>query len=170
MATGIDKYINDILTKIYANQNLCKLLYYDVDDPLSQADIVDTTVLRTNKENQRIFVTPFSIDTEDEVKSKLHIMINNFNIDEKNTFFEDLSIDFIICTNVRIWELNDGSNEVSIRVNKIWDELSLTFKRQNTVGMMKNHFDYGKVQKFSDWHWGYIYCLQATQLPLYTNV
>jgi len=80
-----------------------------------------------------------------------------------------MSIDFIICCNVRIWELNDGSNDVKLRVNGIWDELSHTFKRQMTVGMGKNHFDYGKVQRFNDYFWGYTYCLSAKSLPIYNN-
>jgi len=171
MATvGMDKYLNDILDKIYANQNLCKYLLYDDANPLSHADISDTSVLRTDKKNQRIFVTPFSVDTTDKVKSTLHIMLNNFEIDDKNMFYEDMNIDFIICCNVRIWELNDGSGDVKIRCNGIWTELCNSFKRQMTVGVGKNHFDYGKVQRYNDFFWGYLFSLSAKALPIYTNV
>jgi len=69
MATvGIDKYLNDILDKIYANQNLCKYLFYDDPNPLSHTDIVDTTILKRDKQNQRIFVTPFIIEKTDKAK------------------------------------------------------------------------------------------------------
>jgi hypothetical protein len=170
MATvGIDKYLNDILAKIYDDQEICKLLLYDDVNPLSHADISDTTVLRTNKNNQRIFVTPFIIETADKVKTTLHIMLNDFGIDEKNMFYEDMTIDFIISCNVRIWELNDGSGDVKLRVNGIWDRLSHLFKRQNTVGVGKNHFMYGKVSKFSDYFWGYTYCLSSKNLPIYDS-
>lgn len=168
MATGIDKYINDILTKIYANQNLCKLLYYDVDDPLSQSDIVDTTVLRTDKENQRIFVTPFSIDTEDEVKSKLHVMINNFSLDSKTKYYLDFDIDFIISINTQIWELTGENGEVKTRLSLIVHELLQTFNHKHTEGTMgDNHFENGKIQKFNDGFWGMIITLTNTTLPTY---
>jgi hypothetical protein len=163
-ATGLDKYYNDILTKIYANQNLCKYLYYDVANPLAQPNITNTSVLKTNKTNQRIFVTPFSFDTTDKVKSTLHVMINDFEIDRTNYYFEDMSIDFIICVNVRIWELNDGTGEIKIRANGIWEELNNTFGKQRTVGVGKNVFKYGKIQKFNDFFWGYIYCLSGKDM------
>jgi hypothetical protein len=46
---SIDKYLNDILAKIYLNQNLCKYLYYDVKNPLAEPEITDTTIIKTNK-------------------------------------------------------------------------------------------------------------------------
>ena len=165
MATGIDKYLNDILAKIYANQNLCKYLYYDVRNPLAQSTISDTSILKTNKQNQKIFVTPFTVDTTDRTKTTLTIMVDKFTIDEKNNYYEDMSIDFIIACNVRLWELDDNSGEVKLRVNGIWEELNNTFKRESTVGLGKNHFDYGKIQKFNDYFWGYIYCLKAKDFP-----
>jgi hypothetical protein len=167
-ATGIDKYINDILTKIYANQNLCKLLLFDDYNPLSHSDLVDTTILRTDKTNQRLYITPFSIDIEDKVKSKLHIMINNFELDKDNRFYVDLEVDFIICINVKIWEINDGSNEVKIRANLIMQELLETFNRQRCVGMGINNFKYGKIQKFNEWFWGYTVVLSGMDLPTRT--
>ena len=165
MAEGIDKYINDILAKIYANQNLCKYLYYDVRNPLAQADIADTTVLKDNKTNQKIFVTPFTIDNTDRTKTTLTIMVDNFYLDEKTKYYEDMKIDFVIACNVRLWELDDNSGEVKLRVNGIWQELNNTFKRKSTVGLGKNHFNYGKLQKFNDYFWGYTYCLTAKDFP-----
>lgn len=169
MAVGIDKYINDILSKIYANQNLCKYLYYDTRNPLAQPDIVDTKILKTNKENQRIFITPFTIDVTDITKTTLTIMIDNFHIDEQNNYYDDISVDFIIACNVRIWELDDGSGEVKLRVNGIWDELNHTFKRKSTVGIGKNNFKKGKIQRFNDCFWGYLYSLEAKDFPLYSR-
>jgi len=165
LAEGLDKYLNDILSKIYDNQNLCKYLYYDNRDPLSRPDIADTSILKTNKTNQKIFVTPFSVDTTDRTKTTLTIMFDKFYIDGSNTYYEDLSIDFVIACNVRLWELDDGSDEVKLRVNGIWQELNNTFKRQGTVGLGKNHFSYAKLEKYNEYFWGYTYCLKAKDFP-----
>jgi hypothetical protein len=75
-------------------------------------------------------------------------------------------LDFIIACNVRLWGLDDGSNEIRLRVNGIWDELNNTFKRQSTVGIGKNNFKYGRIQKWNDNFWGYSYCLEAKDFPL----
>lgn len=163
-AVGLDKYYNDILTKVYANQDLCKYLYYDVLNPLAQSTIADTTILKKDKTNQRIFVTPFNIETTDKVKSTLHIMVDEFQLDKTNLYFEDMTIDFVICSNVRIWELNDNSGEIKLRVNGIWNELNETFRRSRTVGMGKNVFQYGKIQRFNDYFWGYIMSMSAKDM------
>jgi hypothetical protein len=166
MAEGIDKYLNDILTKIYANQNLCKYLFYDVRNPLAQATIANTKVLKDDKDNQKIFITPFTVDVTDKTKTTLTIMINDFQLDSDTKYYEDMTVEFIIACNVRLWELDDGSNEVKLRVNGIWDELSKTFKRKATVGIGKNNFKSGRLQKFNDYFWGYSYCLEAKDFPL----
>jgi hypothetical protein len=93
-------------------------------------------------------------------------MINDFSLDEKNMYYDNMSVDFIIACNVRLWELDDGSNEVLLRVNGIWDELNNIFKRQATVGIGKNNFKYGRIQKWNDYFWGYTYCLEAKDFPL----
>jgi hypothetical protein len=41
--TTLNDYINIVLNKILANQDLCKYIYYDVDEPLLQSDIADTS-------------------------------------------------------------------------------------------------------------------------------
>ena len=165
MAEGLDRYLNDILSKIYSNQNLCKYLYYDVRNPLAQSDIADTSRLKKDKTNQKIFVTPFTVDITDRTKTTLHILIDDFKADEKNNYYEDMNIDFIIACNVRLWELEDGSGEIKLRVNGIWEELNKTFKRKSTIGLGKNHFKYGRIQKFNDYFWGYTYCLSAKDFP-----
>ena len=167
MATGIDKYINDILTKIYANQDLCKLLYYDDRNPLSQSDLADTSVLKTDKLNQRIYITPFSFETTDKTKSTLHIIVNNFELDENTKYFNDLEIDFVICINVRLWEIFDGSDETKTRLSLIVDELLNTFNRQQSKGIGKNHFQFGKIQKFNDWFWGMYLSFRLMEMPTY---
>ena len=166
MATGIDKYLNDILNKIYANQDLCKLLYYDKKNPLAEADIIDTTILRTDKNNQKIFVSPFTIDNSDVVKSTLTIQVNNFSLGKTNIYFKNMDIDFIVVCNVNIWELDDGSGEVKIRVNAIWEELNKIFNRQKTVGLGINNFNYGKITQFNQYFWGYVYSLRAIDFTL----
>ena len=47
---NLNDYLNTIINKILADQELCKLLYYDDDAPLSGNTITDTSVL-SDKEN-----------------------------------------------------------------------------------------------------------------------
>ena len=166
MASNIDRYLNYLKNTVLSNQNLCKYLYYNDKNPLSQPDIVDTNAsLYLDKRNQKLFVTPFTFDVTDQTKTTLTIMIDNFRIDNKSNYYEDINVYFIIACNVRLWELDDGSGEVKLRVNGVWDELNRTFKRQYGVGLGKNHFQNGRIQKFNDYFWGYTWCLSATDFP-----
>lgn len=166
MANLIDTYLTDIRTKILANQNLCKYIYYNSRNPLAQPDIADTkAVLCDDKRNRKIFFTPFSVDTTDETKTTLTVTVDRFKPDS-STYFEDMVIYFTIACNVRLWELNDGTEGIVLRPNGIWDELNKTFKRERTVGLGKNHFQSGYIQKFNDYFWGYNYCLTAKDFPI----
>lgn len=163
----LDKYLSDLRDKVLSNQKLCKYLYYDNRDPLSQPDITDTKeAIFSDKRRQRLFVTPFTVDVTDQTKTTLTIMLDNFSIDPKNNYYEDLSVYFVIACNVRLWELDDGDNgEIRLRVNGIWEELNNTFKIQGNIGLGKNYFSYGRIQKFNDYFWGYTYCLSAKDFP-----
>jgi hypothetical protein len=162
MANSLDlnKNINDILTKIYANQNLCKLLYYDHDNPLSQTDIADTTVLYTDTLNQRIIPKPFTPDITDERKSTLNIVLNNFKGENKQ-FYTTVSVDFVIMSHINLWDISDGSGLVSIRPWLIMEEINKTFNRERTVGMGKNLFEHGRIVRPNEYFAGYIYSFES---------
>lgn len=150
-------YLNDILQKIYASQDLCKLLYYDVSNPLEQADIIDTKILFTDKMNKRIFTTPFNLDIAEIQKTTLTICVYHSEIDNNNVFYKDIMIDFIIVSHVNLWELDtDNEYETNLRPNLIVNELSKLFNREYTVGIGKNHYASLKQYRPNQWYSGYI--------------
>jgi hypothetical protein len=157
---NLNKNINDIVNKIYTNQDLCKLLFYDVENPLSEADILDTTILYTDLTNQRIIPKPFTVDTTDIFKSTLHVVLNNFkNGDDQ--YFTKASIDFVVMCNVNLWDIVDGSGQIKMRPWMILEELNETFNRERTVGIGTNTFDYGRIIRPNEYFAGYVYCCDA---------
>jgi hypothetical protein len=80
---------------MFGNQTLCKYLYYDEDDPQSEADISDTTILYTDKDNQRLLFKPFVIAIEDFRMTKLAIVIEDVSVDT-TSYFKLVNIDCII--------------------------------------------------------------------------
>lgn len=163
----LNKYLNDILSKIYTNQNLCKYLYYDVDNPLDMPDIIDTKILYTDKNNQKIFTTPFSIDNADYMKSTLTIEIYDAEVDSSNSFYKNLRFNFHIISHVRLWELASNDGECNLRTNAIIHELNNLFLRKETVGLGRNQYSYMKKTYPNQWFSGYLYCLSAKDFVLY---
>jgi hypothetical protein len=166
VSTGIDKYLNDIKVKILANNDLCRLLYYNDDNPLSMPNLPDTSILYRDKLNQKLFFTPFVDDSDSEAKSTLNVVVNNFKLDPATKYFKDISIDFIVMIHNNLWILDDGSGEIKLRANAIWKEINNTFFDHRTA-MGKNLFDYCKMVRTKDGLYsGYVFCSTATDLPL----
>jgi hypothetical protein len=138
VSSYLDKYMNDILTKIYANQNLCKYLYYDTPNPLSLATISDTKILYDDKDNQRIYDTPFNMSIMNKDFTTLTINVNTASIDE-TVFYKDIEIEFFIICSFRDWNLTAASGVSALRPNAIISELTTLFSRKSTVGIGKNH-------------------------------
>jgi len=163
---AVDRYLNNIKTKLLSNQSICKYLYYDLDNPLAEADISDTSILITDKDNQKIFFTPFTLDSTDSQKTTLTIMVDNFDLDNRTNYYKKMDITFLVMCHKKLWELNDGSNEIKLRVNGIWHELNGIFNnKSNIVGLGRAIFDYSKIVQFNDYFWGYRYCLSVKDFP-----
>jgi hypothetical protein len=88
--------MDNIAEKLYSNQTLCKYLYYDETDPLAQANIPDTSILYTDKENQKILYRPFTTSLDDNRVSKLAIVIEDVTTDE-TSYFKVMNLDCVIC-------------------------------------------------------------------------
>ena len=135
----LDKNINDVFDKIYANQNLCKLLFYDSDNPLAEATIANTKVLYTNKKKRKLFPYFFTPDLKDVQTTTLHVCFKDFKLSD-NIFFKPAKVDFYIVCHEYLWELNTGDGDIHLRPFAILHELDLTFNRQRTIGLGKNNF------------------------------
>lgn len=166
MSIAIDNYLNRIKDEILANQNLCKYLLLDYDNPLAESDITDTSILYTDKDNQRLFFVPFTLDSSDVQKTTLTVVVNNFDLDNNTKYYKTITLDFIIACHRLLWVLDDNTGQIKLRVNGIWNEIEKTFNnKSNIVGLGRTVFDYAKIVQFNESFWGYRYCLTIKDFP-----
>jgi len=155
----LDLNIQTIFDKIYNNQNLCKLLFYDDDNPSVMPDIVSPSILYTNIEKQKLFPYGFTPDLTDEYKSTLSVVFSDFRTGRDNILFKPGKVSFIICVHTYLWQLNLGDSKIHLRPNAILHELDKTFNWQRTLGLGKNIMDYAKPIQFNKNFHGYVYCI-----------
>jgi len=124
-----------ILNQIIRCQNLCKLIYYNQNNPLSQSDL---TLPCNNLILTKIFPSPFNINTtlEDCVELRVYYLSGTF---DSIGVVENIDIIFdIVCSKTKnLWLINDGSNSL-IRPYEITKELINLFDQSlSTVGRLK---------------------------------
>lgn len=135
----LDDYLNTIINKILAEQELCKLLYYDDDEPLSGNTIADTSVLSDkNNPDRRIYGIPFNSDHNRSQKTTLHIELKQ--PESESTFYKKIDIGFIILSHIHIWELYTSDGSVKTRPNLIVSKLNEIFNDKSSVGMGNAHY------------------------------
>jgi hypothetical protein len=142
---------------LLANQNLCKLLYYNERDPLSQPTISNTKVL----DMENLFPMPKMPDIETKKQS---ILDYYFNISEpwtENPFFRKTYLTFDIIIHLDLWLIKDALRPYSI-LNEI-DEM-FNNKYINDLSGKNIYANDAKVLKYSDMFYGYhmIYDLTNT--------
>jgi hypothetical protein len=67
----LDQYINNILDKIYTDNELCKLLYYDVPNVDDYSNLADNTILYTDITNRRIYPMTYTLENMDLEKTNI---------------------------------------------------------------------------------------------------
>jgi hypothetical protein len=131
--------INKILMKLIENQNLCKYLYYNTSDPLSESDIADVTTLLYYK----IFPYPTSTEIFKDISGNpiastvINVLLNNFKLGTTNTKFKNGKLEFIILCHTSLWRL-DNSN---LRPYCILNEIDEIFSEQRVIGIGKGEFE-----------------------------
>jgi len=162
---AIDKYINKIHAKILANQNLCKLLKYNYDDPLAEPDLTDTSIIYTDKQDQRLFYTPYSDEIQSKTKSTLNVVVPIFEIDRDSKYFKNFTIDFVMMFSHEIWMIDDNSGLIKQRASAVLYELVNTFMdHRSAIG--KDIFELATMVRTPNGRVsGYKLCLGAKDLP-----
>lgn len=131
----LDGYVNTIVGIILGNQDLCKYLYYDVDEPLLESDIVDTSILSKREEqDRRIFAIPFNPDIHLTQKTTLHIEIEQRG-EIQDDFYKTVRVNFIILCHNHLWELYTGDSTFKLRPNAILNKLSELFHKEKSIGI-----------------------------------
>lgn len=136
----IETAFKDMVSDIVTSEDICKLLWYDVYNPLSQTiPATPTLMIYTGKDDQkeesyhRIFLTP-KIPTVTENKKTIIVpriwnigLMGNKN--ETNVQYSDFVVVFDIITHVSLWTIENSG----IRVFKIMEELNnlYSYKRKD---------------------------------------
>lgn len=157
-------YLDYFVGKVYQSQPLCKLLYYDYSNPLDYPDIVDTTILHSDTENQRIVFAPFTLSSDSARITRLSIMLSDIDVD-KIDYFRDITLSCVITCHNDLWELNPV-NYVTTRPLLIWDELELLYNSQyTTTGLGKKEMSTGSLVYFNNNFTGYSIQFKGMNLP-----
>ncbi len=138
--SDLNEDINKVLDKLISNQDFCKLLYYKTDDPLSEADITDPTILLFTK------IFPFPTTTEifkdDDGNPVANIVVNvlfdDFKLGVKNNRFVSAKLVFVVLCHMSLWPLSTTS---MLRPICILDEIDQMFSDQRLLGIGRDEFD-----------------------------
>src|SRR5665648_1134780 len=94
--------ITTVLIKLTSNQNLCKLLYYNSYDPLSEVDINDTFSLVFDK----IHPFPFTPNIDGIATSQINVLFDDFQLGKDNPAFKNNRLTFIIMCHSDLWRMD----------------------------------------------------------------
>jgi len=127
--------------KLIGNQNLCKYLYYNSNDPLVESDITDPT---TSLLYKKIFPYPTTTeifkDPDGNViaSSTINVLFDNFRLGSQNTKFKNGKLMFVILCHTSLWRLDATSQ---LRPYCILNEIDEMFSGQNVIGVGKGEFE-----------------------------
>lgn len=141
--------IRKIIEKIIESQDLCKLVYYDENNPLSQPTISDTSSLIGN----RIFPLPKYSFAETEKCSRINVYFKNSQPYEPNSGFRKIILYIDIICNDDIWLIdNSGIRPYSIS-NKIDEIFNNQFIKE--LSLKKVYFLNWNLIEYADYFHGY---------------
>lgn len=124
--------LQKIMTRLFANQNLLKLLYYTDKDPYSQPDLTQEQIKKEIYE-KLIKITP-RVGPKETAHSILVIKVSKGLTDSSNTEFRNISIDVESFVPLTQWIIKDDN----LRPFAIMGEVqkSLDGKTINGLGKM----------------------------------
>lgn len=115
---AMDEIKSQIKDRVLSNQNLLKYIYYGTEDPISEEDIEDLSLVV----NKQIFFQPKTLDT---IKEQIaFITLTTYGSpDYSGERITNVTFSFNIFTHIENYELADGST----RAWRVCSELSKLF-------------------------------------------
>ena len=100
--------INKILMKLIESQNLCKYLYYNTANPLSEADLVDPSQLLYLKIYPYPTSTKIFVDTNGNpiASTAINVIFDDYKLGTTNNKFKNGKLGFIILCHTSLWRLD----------------------------------------------------------------
>lgn len=130
---SIDKDMNLIMEKLFANQRLKKLLYYTSKDALEQPNVSEEETI--NMIGKNIKNVP-KLYVDNSVLNYIIVNFDNFTPNRNNPEFRDNIIEFDIICHFDQWTLKD----FQLRPYKIAAEIDSMFNDQKLTGIGETHF------------------------------
>lgn len=135
----LNKNLRDVIEIILSSQNLCKYIYYNQTNPLSQPNIDNTFILIDNK---NIVPSYNSSEVTETEKVQVYIYLDNFQ-SNSNIYFtaNNLIIDIYVHENIRILSGDDF-----IRTYCIMNEIDSLLRNKKIAGLGKLGFNYARIE------------------------
>jgi hypothetical protein len=131
----LDENLLVIIDTVLLNQNLCKYIYYDVDDPLAEDDIPDTQEALMLK---RVLPFPYDPGITIDDQTQLRIYYPDGNINE--TAVESIDVHFdIVVAKETLWLINMAGKK-QIRPYRIMKEIVNTFNKKSIITLGQLEF------------------------------
>ena len=138
-----------IANRLMSNQKICRLLKYQVRDPLDKEKYPD--VDGTELINKQILIIPKIWDEDVEKTSYITAIFDNFVVTMANEEFKIATIRFDIACPYEEWLLNDHT----LRPYAIMQEIDSMFNESKMAGIGKVHFYSATPLTLTPWIGGY---------------
>lgn len=125
--------VTQVLLKLLESQNLCKLLHYISDDPLSEPDIDPYLLIHKN-----IFPLPKIPEVSDTKCNYLTVVFDTFRLGE-NKGVKDGTLMFTVFVHNDLWLISG-----QLRPFSIMHEIDKLFNNQRIIGVKKLQFESGR--------------------------
>jgi len=121
--------LKNIVTRLLANQDLCKLLYYNDTNPLGHADIANTKTLL----NKEVRITP-KVGPQETTKSKIVLLWTEGVKNLTNNEISDLVLKIYVYTPFTEWVIEGDELRIFLILSKI--EKTLHGKEVSGLGRL----------------------------------
>ena len=146
-----------IANKLMSNQKLCRLLKYQVRDPLNTEKYPD--VDGADLINRQILIVPKIFDDSTEKMSYVTALFSNFVVNQLNPEFKISTIRFDIACPYEEWLLD----ERSLRPYLIMQEIDKMFNKAKMQGIGTLQFRRADALTLSPWIGGYSMVYQINE-------
>ncbi|WP_372011320.1 hypothetical protein NBRC13296_12145 [Paenibacillus chitinolyticus] len=146
----LNQYVTNIFSKLIENQELCKLLFYTVDDPFSEHDLTDDQ--RIGLLNTYIFPMPKIPGEQSTQSSFLSIYFDNFKLTAENKGIKECNLVIDILIHNSIWSLHGTG---LFRPYSILSKIDKLINNERVAGIKKMGFDRGRLIRYNADYSGY---------------
>lgn len=126
----LEEQLQNVILAFLANENICKLLYYNNKEALSEPTVVDPYNLLYTKIYTQTFIPP--VDTE---STYITVFFDSFDAVDGNPYLKKGRLFVNICTHRDLWNVDGGQ-----RVVKIMNEIDKILNKNRVTSNITRDF------------------------------